>query len=258
MLWFHGSYRDVIDDVLISLLMLLFFVGDLIVVMCLLLSRFWLWSWWRRWWGLRRPWRLARSRLPDRPTGQSLYTASHWMPTWQQLCWEVACGRSHRDFSVGTVQRLKMGSCGLKRGFPHQWIWLAQRQASHVSVNYDRVGCHVMCHSRLCNHIGQSTTATSRHRHDIWPQMFKSDVKPRQTIAKLPQMCKPNKALTINKSTTLPKYDRRSACPTRPSTMMVSQHSTLDPPYSAPFIWMGNPECGQCFLIVECRVSIIS
>ena len=51
---------------------------------------------------------------------------------------------------------------------PHQWI--AQRQVGPVSVYCDGVGCHVLCLRHgisVWQHIGQSTTATSRHRRDM-------------------------------------------------------------------------------------------
>ena len=98
------------------------------------------------------------------------------------LSWAFAgvCGRSGKDFPVGSHPRRKMGSCVFKCDVPHQWI--AQRQVGPVSVYCDGVGCRVLCLRHgisVWQHIGQSTTATSRHRRDIWPQMFQSDVKPK-------------------------------------------------------------------------------
>ena len=61
-----------------------------------------------------------------------------------------------------------MGSCAFQCDVPHQWI--AQRQVGPVSVYCDGVGCHVLCLRHgisECQHIGQSTTATSRHRCDM-------------------------------------------------------------------------------------------
>ena len=63
---------------------------------------------------------------------------------------------------------IKMGSCVSQCDIPHQWI--AQRQVGTVSVYYDRVGCHVLCLRHgipVWQHIGQSTTATSKRRRDI-------------------------------------------------------------------------------------------
>ena len=55
-----------------------------------------------------------------------------------------------------------MGSCVFQCNVPHQWI--AQRQVSPVSVYCDGVGCRV---HHMKHHIGQITTATSRHRRDM-------------------------------------------------------------------------------------------
>ena len=52
-----------------------------------------------------------------------------------------------------------------------------------VSVYSDGMGCHVLClwHGiPVWQHIGQITTATSRHRRDM-THMFKSNVKPQKT-----------------------------------------------------------------------------
>ena len=60
-----------------------------------------------------------------------------------------------------------MGSCVFQCDVPQQWI---ERQVGPVSVYCDRVGCHVLCLQHgipVWQHIGQSTTATSRHRRDI-------------------------------------------------------------------------------------------
>ena len=70
-----------------------------------------------------------------------------------------------------------MGSCVFQCDVPHKWI--AQRQVGSVSVYCDGVGCHVLCLQHgisVGQHIGQSKTATSRHR-----RVMTSDVKPKQT-----------------------------------------------------------------------------
>ena len=66
---------------------------------------------------------------------------------------------------LGLTQDLKMGSCVFQCDVPNQWI--AQRQVGPVSVHCDGVGCRVLCLRHgipVWQHIGQSTTATSRHR----------------------------------------------------------------------------------------------
>ena len=76
-------------------------------------------------------------------------------------------GRERISLS-GLTQDIKMGSCVFQCDVPHQWI--AQRQVCPVSVYCYRVGCHVLSlrHGNLVwQHIGQSTTATSRHRRDM-------------------------------------------------------------------------------------------
>ena len=68
----------------------------------------------------------------------------------------------------GLTRDVKMGSCVFQCDVPHQWI--AQRQVGPVSVYYDGVGCRVLCLRHgipVWQHIGQSTTATSRHRRDM-------------------------------------------------------------------------------------------
>ena len=67
----------------------------------------------------------------------------------------------------GVAQDIKMGSCVFQCDVPHQWI--AQRQVGPVSVYYDRMGCHVLCLQHgisVWQHIGLSTTATSRHHRE--------------------------------------------------------------------------------------------
>ena len=68
----------------------------------------------------------------------------------------------------GLTQDIKMGSCVFQCDIPDQWI--AQRQAGPVSLYCEGMGCHVLCLRHgiaVWQHIGQSTTATSRHRCDI-------------------------------------------------------------------------------------------
>ena len=43
-----------------------------------------------------------------------------------------------------------------------------------------------------------------------------------------------------------------------PKLSTVTQHPTLNTPYSAPGIWIGNPECGVWILSVECWIYVIS
>ena len=108
----------------------------------------------------------------------TFYWASDCWPQWQhQVERSLVCveglGRISRS---GLTQDIKMGSCVFQCDVPHQWI--AQRQVGPVSVYCDRLGCRVLCLRHgisVWQHIGQSTTAT------IWPQMFQSDVKPKQT-----------------------------------------------------------------------------
>ena len=68
----------------------------------------------------------------------------------------------------GLTLYIKMGSYVFRCDVPHQWI--AQRQVGPVSVYCDGVECSVLCLRHgisVWQHIGQSTTATSRHRRDM-------------------------------------------------------------------------------------------
>ena len=70
----------------------------------------------------------------------------------------------------GLNQDIKMGTCScvFQCNIPHQWV--TQRQVSPASVYCDDVKCHVMFlwHDiPVWQHIGQSTTATSRHCRDM-------------------------------------------------------------------------------------------
>ena len=66
----------------------------------------------------------------------------------------------------GLTQDIKMGSCVFQCDVRHEWI----AQVGPVSVYCDGLGCHVLCLRHgisVWQHIGQSTTATSRHRCDM-------------------------------------------------------------------------------------------
>ena len=74
----------------------------------------------------------------------------------------------------GLTQDIKMVSCVFQCDVPHQWI--AQRQVGPVSVYCDGVGCRVLCLRHgisVWQHIGQSTTATSRYRRDMTSDVSK-------------------------------------------------------------------------------------
>ena len=100
----------------------------------------------------------------------TFYWASDCWPPWQhQVERSLVCveGRGRISRS-GLTQDIKMGSCVFQCDVPHRWI--AQRQVGPVSVYCDGVGCRVLCLRHgisVWQHIGQSTTATSRHRRDM-------------------------------------------------------------------------------------------
>ena len=74
-----------------------------------------------------------------------------------------------------------MGSCVFQCDVPYQWI--AQRQVGPVSVYCEGVGRPVLCLQHgipLWQHIGQTTTATSRHRPDMTTDV-KAALNPKQT-----------------------------------------------------------------------------
>ena len=106
----------------------------------------------------------------------TFYWASDCWPPWQhQVERSLVCveGRG-RIFRSGLTQDIKMGSCVFQCDVPHQWI--AQRQVGPVSVYCDGVGCRVLCLRHgisVWQHIGQSTTATSRHRRDMTSDVSK-------------------------------------------------------------------------------------
>ena len=71
-------------------------------------------------------------------------------------------------WKIGEGQDIKMGSYVFQCDVPHQWI--AKRQVCPVSIDCDGVGCHVLCLRHGIpewQHIGQSTTGTSRHHCDM-------------------------------------------------------------------------------------------
>ena len=79
-----------------------------------------------------------------------------------------------RISQAGLTHDIKMGSCVFQCDVPHQWI--AQQQVDPVSVYCDWVECHVLCLRRgipVWQHIGQSSTATSRHRRDMTSDVSK-------------------------------------------------------------------------------------
>ena len=106
----------------------------------------------------------------------TFYQASDWLPPYQHhkvehspVCVE---GRG-RISRLSLTQDIKMGICVFQCDVPYQRI--AQRQVGPVSVYCDGVGCHVLCLQHgvpMGQYIGQSTTATSRHRCNMT-----SDVK---------------------------------------------------------------------------------
>ena len=106
----------------------------------------------------------------------TFYWASDCWPPWQhQVERSLVCveGRGRISRS-GLTQDIKMGSCVFQCDVPHWWI--AQRQVGPVSVYCDGVGCRVLCLRHgisVWQHIGQSTTATSRHRRDMTSDVSK-------------------------------------------------------------------------------------
>ena len=80
----------------------------------------------------------------------------------------LVCVEGRRRISqLGVTNDIKMGSYVFQCDVPHQWI--AQRQVGPVSVYCDLMRCRVLCLWHVIpvwQHIGQSTTATSRHRRD--------------------------------------------------------------------------------------------
>ena len=106
----------------------------------------------------------------------TFYWASDYWPPWQhQVERSLVCvGGRGRISRSGLTQDIKMGSCVFQCDVPHRWI--AQRQVGPVSVYCDGVGCRVLCLRHgisVWQHIGQSATATSRHRRDMTSDVSK-------------------------------------------------------------------------------------
>ena len=107
---------------------------------------------------------LSTELLTDYHLNSIIKLSVHW------CVWRVREGFS------GRVWPKKMGSCVFQCDVPHQWI--AKWQVGPASVCCSSVGCHVLCLQHgimpgpVWQHVGQSTTATSRHHRDMT-----SDVK---------------------------------------------------------------------------------
>ena len=77
---------------------------------------------------------------------------------------------SQKSSAGGVVRSVCVFQCDV----PHQWI--AQRQVGPVSVYCRTLGCQALCLRHgipVWQHIGQSTTATSRHRRDMTSDIYK-------------------------------------------------------------------------------------
>ena len=118
-----------------------------------------------------------RSRVQD-PVGTvlstELPTVDHNDSIKFSVRWCVCVEGRGRISRSGLTQDIKMYSCVFQCDVPHQWI--AQRQVGPVSVYCDGVGCRVLCLRHgisVWQHIGQSTTATSRHRRDMTSDVSK-------------------------------------------------------------------------------------
>ena len=105
----------------------------------------------------------SHTTCPGFKTWWVRFLPSFWLTTTiNSVCW---CVWKVREGFPDWVWH-SLGSCVFQCDVPHQWI--AQRQVGPVSVYCDCVGCHVLCLRHgisVWQHIGQSTTATSRHRH---------------------------------------------------------------------------------------------
>ena len=113
----------------------------------------------------------------------TFYWASDCWPPWQhQVERSLVCVEGRGRISrPGLTQDIKMGSCVFQCDVPHQWI--AQRQVSPVSVYCDGVGV-VPCvcgMAFLCGSTLVKVPLLQAGTVVIWPQMFQSDVKPKQT-----------------------------------------------------------------------------
>ena len=81
---------------------------------------------------------------------------------------------------TGLTQDIKMGSCVFQCDVPLK----AHRQVGPVSVYCEGIGCHVLCLRHgipVWQHIGQSTTAATRHRRNM-TQMFEKTVNSNKQI----------------------------------------------------------------------------
>ena len=114
--------------------------------------------------GSRPGWYGTFTELPTVDHNDSIKLSVLW------CVWKVGEGFPRS----GLTQDLKMGSCVFQCDVPHQWI--AQRQVGPVSVYCDGLGCRVLCLRHgisVWQHIGQSITATSRHRRDMTSDVSK-------------------------------------------------------------------------------------
>ena len=117
------------------------------------------------------------TRFRTRWIWYTFYRASEWLPPYQhhKVVQSLVCVEGRGSiYWLGFTQDIKMGSCLFQCDVPRQWI--AQQQVGPVSVYCDVVGCHVLCLRHdipVWQHIGQSTTATSRHRRDITSDVLK-------------------------------------------------------------------------------------
>ena len=128
--------------------------------------------------GERRAYGIHTPQVPSSRPGWygTFYWASDRWPPWQhQVERSLMCVEGRRRISLsGLTQDIKMGSCVFQCDVPHQWI--AQRQVGPMSVYCDGVGCHVLClwHGiTVWQYIGQSITATSRHRREMTSDVSK-------------------------------------------------------------------------------------
>ena len=110
----------------------------------------------------------ADSVMDSHTTGPGFKTrlVRHFLPS-LRLTIDCVEGRGRISRSSLT-QDIKMGSCAIQCNASHKWI--AQRQMDPVAVYCDAVGCRILCLQHgipVWQHIGQSITATSRHRRDM-------------------------------------------------------------------------------------------
>ena len=107
----------------------------------------------------------------------TFYWASEWLPPYQHYKVErsLVCVEGQGRISWSSLtEDIIMCSCVFQCDVPHQWI--AQWQVGPVSVYCDGVGCRVLCLRHgipVWQHIGQSTTATRRHRRNMTSHLKK-------------------------------------------------------------------------------------